>query len=204
MTETANAVTICSNALLSLGDRPIASFDEGQASYGDLDRAKLCSALYPQVRKSVLRSHPWNCAIRRVQLSPDAAPPAFGFTNRFLLPGDWLRTLAVGDRGVRIDFRAEGRYLLSDAVVFPLTYIADVPENTWDAMLIDVMTGAMAARLAYPITKSAAMIETKTAELRALMQTARAVDGQDDPPETLGDFPLMTARLGGYGWGSMR
>lgn len=203
MIQSANAVSICSNALLSLGAEPISSFDEADG-YADQDRAKLCASLYPQVRLGVLRSHPWNCAIRRVQLSPDAQPPAFGYAYRFLLPGDWLRTLGVGDRGDRIDFRAEGRYLLSDSVVFPLLYLADVDESQWDPLLVDAMTAAMAARLAYPITRSASMIEVKTAELRQLMQQARSVDGQDDPPETLGDFPLMTSRLGGYGWGSRR
>lgn len=203
MIQAATAVSICSNALLSLGAEPISSFDEAEG-YADLDRAKLCASLYPQVRLGVLRSHPWNCAIRRVQLSPDAQPPAFGYARRFLLPGDWLRTLGVGDRGDRIDFRSEGRYLLSDAVVFPLLYLADVDESQWDSLLVDAMTAALAARLAYPVTRSASMIEVKTAELRQLMQQARSVDGQDDPPETLGDFPLMTSRLGGYGWGSHR
>ncbi|KAK6697243.1 hypothetical protein SNK04_014161 [Fusarium graminearum] len=64
MTETANAVTICSNALLSLGAQPISSFDEAGGA-AQLDRA--IAGLHPQVRKAVLRSHPWNCAIRRVQ-----------------------------------------------------------------------------------------------------------------------------------------
>ncbi|KAK6697408.1 hypothetical protein SNK04_014160 [Fusarium graminearum] len=187
MTETANAVTICSNALLSLGAQPISSFDEAGGA-AQLDRAKLAAGLYPQARAAL----------------PDAQAPEFGYAHRFLLPGDWLRTLAVGnpERNERIDFRAEGRYLLSDAVVFPLTYIADVDEHQWDSLLVDAMTATMAVRMAYPITKSAAMIETKTAELRAVMQQARSVDGQDEPPETLGDFPLMLARLGGAsGWG---
>lgn len=203
MIETANPVSICSNALLSLGADPISSFDEANGDV-ELDRAKLCANLYPRLRLGVLRSHPWNCAIRRVQLSPDSQPPVFGYANRFLLPGDWLRTLGVGDRGDRVDFRAEGRYLLSDAIVFPLLYIADVDENQWDSLLVDAMTAAVAARLAYPITRSASMVEVKTAELRQLMQQARTVDGQDDPPETLGDFPLMRSRLGGYGWGGHR
>ncbi|KAK6697204.1 hypothetical protein SNK04_014292 [Fusarium graminearum] len=118
MTETANAVTICSNALLSLGAQPISSFDEAGGA-AQLDRAKLAAGLYPQVRKAVLRSHPWNCAIRRVQLSPDAQAPEFGYAHRFLLRR-LAAHLAVGnpERNERIDFRAEGRYLLSDAVVF--------------------------------------------------------------------------------------
>ncbi|KAK6697159.1 hypothetical protein SNK04_014247 [Fusarium graminearum] len=165
MTETANAVTICSNALLSLGAQPISSFDEAGGA-AQLDRAKLAAGLYPQVRKAVLRSHPWNCAIRRVQLS--------------LTPRRRSSAMPI-------------------ASCSPATGCApgDVDEHQWDSLLVDAMTATMAVRMAYPITKSAAMIETKTAELRAVMQQARSVDGQDEPPETLGDFPLMLARLGG-------
>ncbi|MEO7199591.1 MAG: hypothetical protein ABIY56_05175 [Dokdonella sp.] len=190
----ASDIDICSNALLMLGSKPIASFDESSAP-ANLDRARLCANLYPTVKLSVLRSHPWNCAIARVQLSPDSTPPAFGFTNRFLLPGDWLRTLAVGD-GYRITYRSEGRYLLSDESVFPLVYLRDAPEGDFDALLTQAMTLAMAVRLAYPITESSAVEQARYSELQALMKTARAVDGQDDPPETLGDSVLLTSRFG--------
>jgi hypothetical protein len=32
------------------------------------------------------------------------------------------------------------------------------------------------------------------------LKQARAVDGQDDPPETLGDFRLLAARHSGRSW----
>jgi len=201
MDETTSAVKICSNALLMLGAQPIASFSEGSGFGANLDRAKLCSELYPQTRKAVLRGHYWNCCVKRVMLSPDVIPPPFGFANRFLLPGDWLRTVNVGDeRGrSRIIYRSEGRYLLSDEVVFPLTYLADTPEQEWDTLLIDVMTMAMAWRMAYPITKSTSVEDQRNGELKELLKQARAVDGQDDPPETLGDSPLLQSRFTGIG-----
>ncbi|MEK9796979.1 MAG: hypothetical protein VW713_09580, partial [Alphaproteobacteria bacterium] len=88
-----SAVSICSNALLLLGDAPISSFDE------DNDRTRLVANLYSAKRDRVLRAHPWNCATKREVLSPDATAPAFDWANRFLLPGDWLRTLSVGLAG---------------------------------------------------------------------------------------------------------
>ena len=194
-------ITICSNALLMLGSKPIASFDEAAAP-ANLDRARLCANLYPMVKLSVLRRHPWNCAIRRVQLSPDATAPAFGFQYRYALPGDWLRTLAVGASDYdRITYRSEGRFLLSDEPIFPLVYLADVAESDMDAMLVEIMTLAMAEVLAYPITASTSVQDAQYQKLRMAMKQAGAVDGQDDPPETLGDFRLLGARLGG-GFGS--
>lgn len=194
-----NPIKICSNALMMLGAKPIASFSESEGMGSNLDRAKLCDSLYPGLRLAILRGHYWNTCARRVLLSPDGQKPAFGYAYRFLLPGDWLRTWGVGDRNTRgrLDYRTEGRYLLCDEPVMPLHYGADVPEDQWDTLLVDVMTVAMAARLAYPITSSTSVEEAKKIELRDLLREARATDGQDDPPETLGDFPLLQSRMRG-------
>ncbi len=195
----ATDVQICSNALLMLGSKPIASFDEAAAPSG-IKTALLCGALYPQVKRAILRRHTWNCAIRRVQLSPDVTPPPFGYTYRFQKPGDWLRTLEVGNRknSERLEFRDEGGYFVTDEGVFPLVYLADTPEGAFDALLTDVMTMAMAFRLAYPVTASTSVEDAKLRELQGFMQEARAIDGQDDPPDTFGDLRLLRARFGGY------
>src|SRR3546814_9999800 len=65
-------VSICSNALLRLGADPINSFDEADNFGSNIERARLCANLWPNVRRQVIRSHPWNCATKRVVLSPDA------------------------------------------------------------------------------------------------------------------------------------
>ena len=48
-----SAVSICSNALLLLGDKPIDSFDINN------DRTRLVANLYTSKRDKVLRAHPW-------------------------------------------------------------------------------------------------------------------------------------------------
>ena len=190
------AVSICSNALLMLGAQTINSFSDADA----LDRAKLCANLYPTVRNKLLRSHPWNCAVKRLILSPDATPPAFGYEQQFQLPSDCLRVLDVAEGGCQIDYRLEGRQIQANTTVLELRYIFrnDV-ESTWDDALVELMTLAMAARLAYAITQSAALEQSRMQEFQMALRIAKAVDGQEEPPETLGDFPLLRARMGG-GW----
>lgn len=199
MATDTNPVQICSNALLMLGAQPIASFSEGEGSGSKIDRARLAGNLYGPTRLAMLRGHYWNCCARRVVLSPDATPPAFGFANRFMLPGDWLRTWAVGNErnGERINYRSEGRYLLADEIVLPLLYAADAPEQDWDTLLVQAMTLTMAARMAYAITASTTLAQMLQQELAQLLQQARAADGQDDPPETFGDAPLLSSRFTG-------
>ena len=106
-----SAVSICSNALLLLGDKPIDSFDV------DNDRTRLVANLYEMKRDRVLRAHSWNCATKRVILSPDTDGPPFGWGYQFTLPNDWLRTLSVGEDGQEDDYAIEGRKILMDSNV---------------------------------------------------------------------------------------
>jgi hypothetical protein len=193
----ASDVSICSNALLMLGAQPISSFTENN------DRARLASNLFESVRNDVLRSHPWNCCIKRAALASDTEAPAFDWDFQFTLPSDYLRTLAVGEAGSEIEFKIESGKLLCDDNPAYLRYVAR-NENaaTWDDMLVQAMTLAMAAKMAYSITQSSAMRDSMAAEYERHMKRARAVDGQDDTPDTLGDSPLLNSRFGGsFGWG---
>lgn len=190
----ATGVSICSNALLMLGAQTINDFNE------PLDRAKLAANLYPTVREGLLRAHPWNCTIKRALLAPDATPPAFGYANQFELPADFLRVLEVGQAGQQIDYLVEGRSILANAVSVELRYVyLNEVENTWDASLVELLTLAMAAVMAYPITQSTALADKMDAKLAMAKKVARAVDGQEDPPQTLGDERLYAARFGAHG-----
>lgn len=190
----ATGVSICSNALLMLGAQTINDFNE------PVDRAKIAANLYPTIRDDLLRSHPWNCTIKRALLAPDATPPAFGFDNQFELPADFLRVLEVGQSGYQIDYLVEGRSILANATSVELRYVYLNPvENTWDAGLVALLTLAMAAAMAYPITQSAALQATMEQKLVMAKKVARAVDGQEDPPQTLGDERLYASRFGAQG-----
>lgn len=190
----ATGVSICSNALLMLGSQTINDFNEPVA------RASIAANLYPTVRDDLLRTHPWNCTIKRVLLAPDATPPAFGYDNQFELPADFLRVLEVGQAGLQIDYLVEGRHILANATSVELRYVYLNPvENTWDANLVALMTLAMAAAMAYAITQSAAVRDSLKQELEMAKRVARAVDGQEDPPQTLGDERLYASRFGARG-----
>jgi hypothetical protein len=189
----ATDVSICSNALLMLGAKPINSLTA--TAEGNADRVLLAANLWPQVRDDLLRAHPWNCAVKRVLLAPEATPPEFDYSASFLLPGDWLRTLQVGEYVVPLDFRQEGRRILCDTTALPLVYVyqnADV--GSWDGNLVEVATARMAAAMAYAITQSQAVADGWLQKAEMAFKRAKAVDGQDNPPETFGDFPQHFSR----------
>jgi|SRR5919108_1272670 hypothetical protein len=182
-------VQICSNALLLLGAQTINSFDD------DLDRALLVANLWPNALEAILRSHPWNCAIKRKALAPDATAPDFEWAYQYTLPGDCLRVLSVGEEGENPEYRIEGRKILFDEAELKLRYIyknSDVA--TWDALLVQAAEAYMAMTCAYPITKSASMYEAMVKLWGLKLTQARSIDGQENPPEEVGDFPLLRAR----------
>lgn len=195
---TTTEVAICSNALLRLGGKPINSFDEADPQGSNIEHVRLASNLWRTVRRQVLRAATWNCAIARVLLSPSTTPPAFGYTNQFLKPGDWLRTIAVGNNDCeKLAYRMEGKYFMSNESALPLVYVFDnaVPA-TWDAALVGAMEIAMAQAMCYAVTGSTSLKEDLTRELSQVLAQARNVDSQDDPAEAVGGFPLMNSRFG--------
>lgn len=185
-------VKICSNAFVQLGAAPINSLTDGGG-----DRAVLASNVYETVRDRILRIHPWNCCIKRVILSPDAQKPEFGFNYRFKRPGDWLRTLSVGkDDHHKPHYASEGGYILCNENVFHLRYVwLNNDPATWDKLLVDLVTLAVKAEFAYPITKSTSLAATIKQELKDALKLAKAVDGQEDPAEEITGNSLIESRF---------
>ncbi|WP_334037285.1 hypothetical protein [Burkholderia gladioli] len=188
-----SSVSICSNALIQLGDKPISSFQDPST------RAQVCSIAYPEVRDAVLRAHPWNSCVKRVVLAPMTDKPAFDYAYQFQLPADWLRTMQIGSRRNRLDYASEGNRILAHVNALPLVYIfRNEIEATWESTLVDVVTKAVKAGIAYAITQSASMAQVAMTEYTTVLKQAKAINGQDDDTETVGDFPLLEDRLSSY------
>jgi hypothetical protein len=191
--STATPVSICSNALLMLGEAPLSSFDE------DTTKARLAANLWPTARDYVLRRHPWNCAIKRVVLNPESAPPDFDFARQFPLPGDCLRVLQIGDAGHRPPYRIEGRKVLCDEAALKLVYVfRNEATAEWDALLVWGMTMVMRAVFSYGVTQSTSLEQLIETVMRDVLKQARAVDGQEEPEYAMDDNPLMNARYIGH------
>lgn len=186
----ASAVSICSNALQMLGADPISSFEESKP------HARTCGNLYPTLRDTILRAHTWNCATKRLILAPEQQKPEFDFNYQFLLPGDWLRTIQVGKKGQTLEYRSEGKRILANVNALPLVYIfRNEDEASWSSNLIHVMEKAVAANIAYNVTASASMRDSMIAEFERALKIAKAIDGQDDPPEEFAEGSFLESRF---------
>jgi hypothetical protein len=187
-----SAVSICSNALLMVGAKTINSLDDDTS-----DRGRLVANLYPFVRDYLLTSHPWNCCRKRALLNPDATAPAFDWSYAYTLPADFARMGSIGqdDAGV-VDYVIENGKLLCDQTPLYLKYLyLNQNEATWSPLMVMACTMMMRAIVAYPITSSTSLEQLLEQVLQPYLKQARAVDSQDTPPETMGDFPLLQSRF---------
>lgn len=169
---TTTRVSIRNYALSLIGDKSIAAFEEDSA------RAERVRSIYDQVRKSVLRDHPWSCAKKRAILSPSATHPSFGYAHAFPLPSGFIRLINANS----CEYEIENRHILANTNQINLEFIFDNDnEDTWDSMLVEAVSLKMAHRLCKPTTGSDAAGQSALEEYERLLKKARFVNAQERP-----------------------
>lgn len=177
---TTSAVSICNVALLQLGAKPIHSLDDDGAY------AALCKTFYDQLARAYLDKHPWNFAIRRIELPPDVDKPLYGYDYQFTLPADCLRILTVD--GAQ-KYAAEGRKIVTNKSTCFVKYLSNVTDvSQWSEGFIEVLIAALTLRLAYPITKSADQVNLASQNLQIALMNAQAIDASEDISDDFGPY----------------
>lgn len=172
-----NAVSICNSALVKIGAERIVALSDNTPA------AIACNEQFAKVRDEVLRAHPWNCVISRVELSSvaDYEDPMEEWAYKFSLPSDCLRVLRTKDD---VDHKIEGRYLLAQDSSCVIQYIKQETDYTkYDAMLLETLSTRLAVDLSYAITQSKVVAEMLMAQYQRLLSEARSVDAQEGTPE---------------------
>jgi len=170
----ATIVEICNSALSQLGASTIASLTE------DSKNAEVCNQRYTAVKHAVLRSHPWNCAVTRIKLSPTSNTPAFGFAKEFVLPRNCLRLLQLDL--LDIVRRVEKDKVLGDESEISILYISDANEASWDALLTEAVTASLAADICYAIVGSITLADYFRNLYADKLREARFVDATEGTP----------------------
>lgn len=185
----ATKVSICSNALLIIGDKTINDLAD------ESPRARACANLYDNARDAILRMRPWNSCIKRVVLSPDATSPAFGWAYAFVLPVDFIRCISITKDGSFSDFRIEGSRILCDENAVYLKYVFRNDEPpTYDAGLINCITLSMAKALSYQLSDNASLRQEIDAELKTAIRSAASADGQERVSDSFEQSVLISSR----------
>lgn len=185
----ASQVGIVNLALTVLGADRITSLSD------NVENARRINAVYDYCLEDVLRAHPWNFSITRVELALLGTTPVFGYSYEFQLPGDCLRVVEVNNGTALItDFTIEGRKLLCDYDddVY-IKYIANVTDpNQYTSQFILVLSTRIAAELAYAITNNKATADQIFNLYAQRLQQTKETDTQESSTANIVDEDLWT------------
>lgn len=173
-------VDICNSALVKIGAQVISEFSNSTPA------GAMCVALYDLCRKEVLRSHPWNFAIKRFNLSEQATAPTWGPGNAFPLPADCLRVLDVEDNDIDWYEEIVGgvKCIITDSSTCKIKYISNI-ETTglFDANFDEALAYRIAKDLAIPLTSSSTLREQMERAFDRHVAQARSFDAQVGTPQ---------------------
>lgn len=201
-------IEICNSALVKCGAAPIMSFADGTPN------ADICQIRYDSVRRAVLRSHPWNSAMKRAALPALSSTPAFGNALQYQLPSDCLRVIMVnGCFYYQKDdwWKVESRLILTSNVFVPssdaldVKYITDLTDvSVMNEQLAETIAAALAWDISFRVTQSFQLRQLLSQEFRIQRSRATLVDSQEGSVQQMRGDTFLDSRLAGttgVAWG---
>ena len=180
---------ICNSALIKVGAEPIISLSD------DNKRGRACAKLYPTLRDDMLSAHPWNFAIKRVELAKLVAVPLYDYTAAFQIPSDSLRVLTTILQHDE-DWKVEGRTILANATSMKIKYLSRVTDTTlYPPYFREALSSRIAVDLGYHLAQSAALVERLHALYETRIRDARSFDAQEGAPDAIESEEWLQARL---------
>jgi hypothetical protein len=197
------ALSICSDALLMLGAKPISSFDEGT------DEASVANRLYPDIKDQAILMYPWSFSYKKVSIARLITTPINEYRYEYQLPGDRLTSpRAVYDTSAtnippRKEYRIIGDKLLADYEEVYIDYQYSVAEFEMPSYFVQLLKYMMTWHLALPITdqtdksqywQSVATGSPAENGRGGYLRQAMNIDGAGNPTNAINDFSLISVR----------
>ncbi len=152
--------------------------------------------LLNDTRAAVFRAHPWNCLTKRIALALSNTGAVYGFTNRFVLPADFLRLLEV-ENPTQAVFQVERGHILSDDGTMKIKYTALITDvSTYDTLLVDTLAARLAADMAVPLLQSGSAMEQMWKLYELKIREAKFVDAQEQNQDVLDADYWIESRQG--------
>jgi hypothetical protein len=202
-------VTICSDALVMLGESPITSFT------GDVGDA--CSAMYEDVKRSTLQMYPWSFSINRYDPASTRASATNLWTYRFTHPSEDGTLDPIAFEGVRALYNstAVGAQPINDGWEYRGTYVftnepsilIEYQENTAEANLPSYFVQLLKYQLAWHLAETVTDQITKAEYWRQIalgspvenmrggyFRSATSIDGGSKQIQSIDDYALIGVR----------
>lgn len=201
-----SAIAICNVALTTyVGTKSITSFDENSVE------AEQCKLHYDRIRRSLLERWPWVFASRRevlVEQTLNDRDGAWGF--RYARPGHmvavrWVNDATLARRCIRLgqspdaprELTADSIY--SDVAGAAIEFTRDETDPTvFSPSFADAMAAFIAAAVAMPIRRDAAIVTGARQEGERLLNEAMVIDFNARPSVEQTFYP-MQLQVRGFG-----
>lgn len=184
----ASKTEICNRALSKVGDSRVSNIETDSS-----EKAQILNSMYELVRDELLRTYPWNFAIKRTQLAVDGTAPSWGYNKRYQLPSDFIAILEIKNHP---DYRMEGGYILTnEGAPLYIKYVKRV-ESTgdFDELFAEALAAQLAVEISERLTQSNQKKQLLLAERDDIIKRAFAIDAIADPPQELEDDEWLLSR----------
>lgn len=192
-------VSLCNQALTSLGATPILSIDD------DTTEAKLCKLHYQPTLESMLEAASWSFATKRMELPKSSEAPPSPWTSQFLIPTDILRIIEAGDSPNfdaenSTQWQIEGQYIVTDSEKCYIRAITrNIAVNNFTTSFSQAFTARLAAEMCLAITQSQSTTNSQFQKAGELMQMAITLDSMQGRTRKLRSNKYLSARRGSGG-----
>jgi hypothetical protein len=197
-------ISICSDALILLGAKPISSFNDGT------DESNTCDRLYPDVRDMTISMYPWSFSYKKVLLSRLITTPTTEWEYEHQMPGDRLgnpRSVVISSeanaRPIK-DFEIIGDKLMSNETTIYIDYPYQTPEFAMPQYFVQLLKYMMAWHLAYPVTEQqdkavywqgVAVGSPSENGRGGYFRQAMNMDSYGQPTQVIEDYALVAVRF---------
>jgi len=187
MPSSATQTSICNLALRAVGAARITSINDS------VESARVLNDVYTLIREEVLSAHPWNFALRRASLTQLDETPEFDYDYAYQLPTGCLRVIKMSVDNA--EFKIEEDKLLTDETSAKILYITNVTSSAdFSPAFVSAFAARLAAEIAYPLTNSQTLADSKYSEYLKKLKTAKSIDGQEGSKEPIEDISWIDDR----------
>ena len=198
-------LSICSDALVMLGEAPITTFE-------GTDVGTVCDRLYDDIKTSTLAMYPWSFSLKKIALTKGSTAPINEYRNQYKLPSDVYRI-----SGVRAVFDSDqagavpmiggwevmGDVLMTNAETVVIDYQTDTEEYKLPKYFVQLLKYMLTWHFAETVTDQITKAEywrniatgTPADAMRGgFFRVACNIDGTTKQNEVISDFSLIQVR----------
>ncbi len=188
------STSICNDALVFLGERPLLTFPEESLN------SDYCNIFYSRVKAGELTKHPWNFATDRIQLTQIATAPICEYPYQYQIPINLLKLLDVYPSDAR--WRREKDSILAECTPLYARGIFNVNEEDFSVLFASTVAARLAMFLAPIITERDIKFNQAASWYQDVVADARRADASEESIDQMDDLDVVRKRGPNYLAGS--